>query len=468
MLSRYRPFINEMRQTLQLAGPVVAAQLAQISMGFVDTIMVGRLGEGALAGVALGNTVFFFFLIVCLGVVQAVGPMVSQAHGAGEHAAIERSVRQGLWLGVVLAVPAVVLLWNIAPVLHAAGQPDATVTAAQGYLRAILGGFLPALWFMALRSFVEGLARPLPVTIITLFGVALNVGANYVLMFGAWGLPALGLEGTGWASTLVFWFLFLALALFVIRIEPFTQYRVFHGLRTPDVATFREIVRIGWPIGVSSGIESGLFMLTALMVGVLGTTPLAAHQIALQCAAFTFMVPLGVGIAGSVRVGQAVGRNRPDDARRAGYASMLLAGAFMVGAALLFWTAPRAIVRLYLDPSAPGNADVMALAASLLGIAALFQVFDGVQVAAMGALRGLKDTRGPMVIAFITYWGIGLSTGYGLGIILQWGVEGMWWGLVVGLAAAALLLSLRFRRRVRRAPTLRGMHMGDATATSSG
>jgi len=295
---------------------------------------------------------------------------------------------------------------------------------------------------------VEGLARPLPVTIITCLGVGLNVGANYVLMFGAGGLPALGLEGTGWASTIVLWFLFAMLALLVVRMRPFARYCIFRGLRTPDLAYFRALVRIGWPIGVSSGIEAGLFMLTALMVGVLGTTALAAHQIALQCAAFTFMVPLGVGIAGSVRVGQAVGRGRPDDARRAGYASMLLAGLFMTGAAIVFVAVPESIVRLYLDVEAPENADVAALAVTLLGIAALFQVFDGIQVAAMGALRGLKDTRGPMLIAFVTYWGIGLSTGYTLGISWQWGAEGLWWGLVVGLATAALMLSIRFRRRV--------------------
>ena len=446
---RLATFYEELRDTLWLAGPVVAAQLAQISMGFVDTVMVGRLGQEALAGVALGNTAFFFGLIVCLGVVQAVGPMVSQAHGAGEHEPVERSVRQGLWLGVVLAVPAVFILWNIAPVLRAAGQPASAVDAAEGYLHAILCGFLPALWFMALRSFVEGLARPLPITIITLIGVALNIGANYVLMFGPWGLPALGLVGTGWASTLVYWTLFAMLALFVVRIEPFANYQIFGGLRTPDLTYFRELVRIGWPIGVSSGIEAGLFMITALMVGVLGTVPLAAHQIALQCAAFTFMVPVGVGIAGSVRVGQAVGRGRPEAARRAGYASMLLAGLFMVGAAVLFWTAPRAIVRLYIDPALPNNEDVAALAVSLLSVAALFQVFDGVQVAAMGALRGLKDTRIPMLIALFTYWGIGLSTGYVLGLWWGMGAEGLWWGLVVGLAAAALLLFVRFHRHVR-------------------
>lgn len=437
-------------------------------MGFVDTVMVGRLGQKALAGVALGNTVFFFCLIVCMGVVQAVGPMVSQAYGAGEKEPIERSVRQGLWLGAVLAVPAVVLLWNIAPVLRAIGQPSIAVEAAQGYLRAILGGFLPALWFMALRSFVEGLSRPLPVTIITFIGVVLNVGANYVLMFGMWGLPALGLEGTGWASTIVFWSLFLMLALLVVRLEPFAQYRIFTGLRTPDLTYFRELVRIGWPIGVSSGIEAGLFMITALMIGVLGTTALAAHQIALQCAAFTFMVPLGVGIAGSVRVGQAAGRGRTDGVRRAGYASMLLAGLFMFGAAILFWTVPEAIVSLYIDTAAPANADVAALAVSLLGIAAVFQVFDGVQVAAMGALRGLKDTRVPMVIAFATYWGVGLTTSYGLGLGLGWGAEGLWWGLVVGLAAAALLLTQRFYRHVRRTATRGGERAAEAGASRTG
>ena len=416
-------------------------------MGFVDTIMVGRLGPEALAGVALGNSTFFFCFIVCLGVVQAVGPMVSQAYGAGERVPIERSVRQGLWLGAVLAIPAMALLWNVGPLLLMLGQTETAVAQAQGYLRAIVWGFLPGLWFMALRSFVEGLSRPLPVTIITFVGVGLNVLANYALMFGAWGFPALGLVGTGWASTLVFWFLFGALALFVVRIEPFAQYRIFAGLRTPDLATFRELVRIGWPMGISSGIEAGLFMITALLVGTLGATPLAAHQVALQCAAFTFMVPLGVGIAGSVRVGQAAGRGDAEGVRRAGYAAVGLASVFMVGAAILFWTVPETIVALYLDTGAPENAPVVELAVALLGVAAVFQVFDGVQVAASGSLRGLKDTRVPMVIALATYWGVGLTTGYLIG--LQWGggARGLWWGLVVGLAAAAVLLLWRFQWR---------------------
>lgn len=441
---------GDLRDTLRLAGPVVGAQLAQMSMGFVDTVMVGRLGPEALAGVALGNTIFFFLLIVCSGVVQAVGPMVSQAYGAGAAEPITRSVRQGLWLAAALAVPAVLLLWNAGTLLRWAGQEAATVARSVGYLQAIVWGFPAALAFMALRSFVEGVGRPLPVTLITAFGVGVNVGANYLLMFGPGPFPALGLEGTGWASTLVFWFLFGALALFVGRVAPYRSFQVFARLRKPDPAAFRALVRLGWPIGVSSGVEAGLFTMTALMVGTLGAVPLAAHQVALQCAAFTFMVPLGIGIAASVRVGHAAGRGDGDGVRRAGYAGLLLATAAMAGAAVLFWTVPEAIVSLYLDVGDPANAQVVRLAVALLGVAAVFQVFDGVQVAAAGALRGLKDTRGPMLIAVATYWGLGLTAGYVLGLQRGGGAVGLWWGLVLGLAAAALLLLVRFRRQARR------------------
>lgn len=452
---------REIGATLALAGPVVAAQLAQISMGFVDTVMVGRLGSEALAGVALGNTIFFFVLVVCMGVVMAVGPMVAQAYGAGEVEPIGRSVRQGLWLGLVLTVPAFLLLWNIAPVLRWLGQAETTVEGAAGYLRAIVWGALPFLWFMALRSFIEGISRPLSVTAITFVGVGLNIGANYVLMFGKLGFPALGLVGTGWASTCVFWFLFLALTAFIQAQPSLRGYGIFTELRRPDGDYFRALFRIGWPIGVSLGIESGLFTTTAILMGWLGTAALAAHQVALQCAAFTFMVPLGVGIAASVRVGQAAGRGDAAGVRRAGWVGIGLAACFMLGGALLFWTLPEAIVSLYLDLDDPANADVVRLAVTLLGIAAVFQLFDGIQVSAAGALRGLKDTRVPMLIGFVAYWVIGLSAGVLLGFGLGWGAPGLWWGLVTGLAAAALLLSLRFRRLAAHASDV-----ADAPATS--
>jgi MATE family multidrug resistance protein len=316
---------HELRATLRLAGPVVAAQLAHISMSFVDTVMVGRLGPEALAGVALGHTVFFFFAIMGMGMVRAVGPMVSQAVGAEAPVAAGRSVRQGLWLAGGLGAVILVILSTIEPVLRWTGQEPTAIDGATAYLNAIRWGILPFLGFAALRSFVEGLSRPLPVTIIAFIGVGVNIAANEVLMFGYWGLPALGLAGTGWASTIVFSALFGLLALFVHCTAPFSDYEVFTRLREPDPATLRELVWVGAPMGASRGVESSLFMVTTVMMGTLGTTALAAHQVALQCAAFAFMVPLGIGMAGTVRVGQAAGAQDEAGARRAGGMAMGLA-----------------------------------------------------------------------------------------------------------------------------------------------
>ncbi|GIV61578.1 MAG: MATE family efflux transporter [Rhodothermaceae bacterium] len=449
MTLQARHYRDEVRQTVTLALPVVLTQLAQISMGFIDTVMVGRLGPAALAGVALGNAVFFMFLIVCMGVTMAVGPMVSQAYGAGTYEPIGRSVRQGLWLGLVLAVPATVLLWHIGPVLLLAGQDAATAERAQRYLRAIAWGFLPFLWFVVLRSFIEGVSRPRPVTVIAFAGVGLNVAANYVLMFGKLGFPALGLVGTGWASTFVYWMMFLLLLGYTVRRHDFRVFRLFERIGRPDGQYFRELFRIGWPIGASMGVEMSLFMMAVMMMGWISPAALAAHQVAIQCAAFTFMVPLGIGMAASVRVGQAAGRGDAGGVRRAGVVAVGLAALFMLGAALVFWTAPRAVVSLYLDLDDPANAEVIRLAVSLLGIAAVFQVFDGVQVSAIGALRGLKDTRVPLLIGMLAYWLIGVTSSYVLGFPAGFGAAGLWWGLVLGLAAAAALLSWRFHRQSR-------------------
>ena len=427
-----------------LAIPVVGSQLGMMSLGFVDTLMVGRLGAEALAGVALGNTLFFFLAIVSVGMVNAVAPMVSQAFGAGDHDAVERTVYQGFVVGFLLAVPFTLILWNLGPFLRAIGQNPETVALTEGYLRAILWGFLPFLWFAALRSFVEGISKPLPVTIITMLGLGINILANYALMYGKWGFPELGIVGTGWASTIVYWFLFGNLLAYSRWANPFREFRLFGKGRRFDWPYFKELVRIGWPMGISHGVEAGLFSVTALLVGLLGTASLAAHQIALQCAAYAFMVPMGIGIASSVRVGQETGRGQTDAARRAGFVGIGLAILFMMGAAILFWVIPRQIIGLYIDTSAMENQEVVGIAVVLLGVAAVFQVFDGAQVAAAGALRGLKDTRIPMIISVISYWVIGLSVGLLVGFTLGGGAVGLWWGLVVGLGVAAVLLSYRF------------------------
>ncbi|MBT3448839.1 MAG: MATE family efflux transporter [Bacteroidetes Order II. Incertae sedis bacterium] len=437
---------SEVGLTLTLAAPIVVTQLAHISLSFVDTVMVGRLGPEALAGVALGNTVFFNTQIFCMGILMAVGPMVSQAFGAKDDDAIGRSVRQGLWMTLTLSVFAFAIVFNGDKILALLGQTDKNVATAKGYLRAISWGVLPFLGFISLRSFLEAVSRPRIVTVIALTGVVVNIFMNYVLMFGKWGFPEMGLIGTGWASSAVFTFNFLVLLGYVAWQRDFRPYRIFSRLGKPDSHYFKELFRIGWPIGASLGVEMSLFMLTIIMMGWLGTTQLAAHQIAVQCAAFTFMVPLGIGMASSVRVGQEVGKKDLHGASVAGFTGMGLSSVFMSGTALLFWLTPLAIVSLYLALDEPQNLPVIKMAVELLAIAAIFQIVDGVQVAAMGALRGMKDTRIPMLLSVISYWGVGLVTGYVLAFPLNMEEKGLWIGLVAGLATAAVLLTRRFYR----------------------
>ncbi len=448
MLPKQKKVATEIRQALLLSGPLVLAQLAQVSLGFIDTVMVGRLGGLSLAGVALGSAVFFPLFLICMGFIAAVSPMVSQSFGAGREAEIGPTVRQGLWLATMLAVLSLMLVFNVEPLLRGMGQEDEVVDLATGYLHAIAWGFPPALWLAVLRNFLEGLARPRPVMVIAFIGVGINIIADYTLMFGKFGFPALGVVGTGWASTAVFWGMFIAAVLYIRSQGALRHYGVFTRLGRPDPTVFRDLFRIGWPIGVMFGIEVGLFAATAMLMGLLGPNVLASHQIAIQCAAFTFMVPVGLALATTVRVGQAIGREDVRGARRAGYVGMGLGLVFMSITALCFWLIPQPIVALYINTST--NPEVTRMAVALLGIAAFFQVFDGLQVTAAGALRGLKDTRIPMLVGLVTYWGIGMTSGYFLGFHWGWGGKGLWWGLVLGLASAGLLLLWRFKVRITR------------------
>ncbi|CAN5522437.1 MATE family efflux transporter [soil metagenome] len=438
---------TEARRLFGLALPLILAQLAQTSMGFVDTLMVGRLGREALAGIALGSTVYFFVFLIVSGAVLAVGPLVSQAHGGGQREAIGRTVRQGLWLATALGGLALLAYWNVAPALRLAGQDEGTVALASAYLRAISWGLLPGLWLVALRGLLEGVSQTRPILIIILFGVGLNVFANHTLMFGNFGFPALGLVGTGFASAFVYWVVFALAALYV-------QSR--HGAlgilskwRLPDLGAMRELVTVGWPISLTLAFESGLFSISTLLMGLLGASALAAHQIALQNAALAFMVPLGLSIATAVRVGQARGRGDITAARLSGLVGIGLGVLFMSVTALLFALMPERIAALYIDPADPANTEVFAGAVSFLRLAALFQLFDGLQVSALGALRGLKDTRVPMLIAFFSYGIVGLGSGVGLAFGLGLGGRGLWLGLVVGLATASVLLAGRFLQRTR-------------------
>jgi MATE family multidrug resistance protein len=436
---------NEIPRMLILAGPMIASQLLQMSMGFVDTLMVGRLGPASLAAVSLGGAIYHPLFLICGGVMSAVSPIVSQSHGAGESDPIIRTVRQGLWLATGLAVPGILVMWNVEPFLLAIGIEPAVAVQTQGYLRAVSFAFVPGLWYWVLRHSVEALGRPRPVMVITFVGAVTNGVMNYILMFGKLGFPAMGLVGTGWSTTIVVFVIFFSLVLFVRSQRALAGFDVFTQFDWPDAPYLRRIFRLGWPIGIMFGIETGLFAAAAFLMGRIGTNELAAHQIALQCAAFTFMVPLGLAFASTIRVGFETGAGNPTGARAAGYTGMILSAAVMAVFAVLFVVAPRPILGLYIDLSDVANAGVVELGVVLLSLAAVFQIFDGVQIASAGALRGLHDTRIPMVIGFVSYWLVGLTLSYMLGFTFGLGPGGIWWGLVSGLATAAVLLGLRFR-----------------------
>jgi MATE family multidrug resistance protein len=436
--------ISEVKASLFLAIPLAGAQLAQAATGFIDTVMMGWLGSQTLAAGGLGATAFTALLIVTTNIISAVSPLVAAAYGAGKVVAVGRVVRQGLWLAVTLAIPVMLFLWHADLVLRLLGQKESSVVLSQTYLRAIVWGFLPALGFAVLRNFVSALSEPRPVIVIMVSGTCFNVVANYVLMFGKLGLPALGLAGIGWASTLALWSMFIALTLYIMKQQRYRAYKVFHGLHQFEGQVFRELVHLGLPIGILAAVETGLFTTTTILMGQLGTVTLAAHQIALQTAAVTFMVPLGISFATTIRVGQLLGAGDGVGARLAGYVGIGMSALFMSVTGVLFWTMPERIVSLYLNIHDPVNREVVHLAEALLGVAAMFQLFDGIQVSATGALRGLKDTRVPMLIGIIAYWGIGLTSGYILGLQLGLGGVGLWWGLASGLAAAAAVLTWRF------------------------
>ena len=439
---------KEFKELVIVAVPLVLAQVAQNTISFVDTVMVGRLGKEALAGIAIGSTLFQFILIVLSGVIIGVSPIVSQATGAKDDDLCGRATRQGLWMGVLLFTPAFLLYRNAYPILIWLNQSPETALASSEYLKAISWGLLPALWVMGLRGLLEGKSNTKPIMIISLFGVALNVFANDALMFGHYGLPALGLVGTGYASSLVYFAVFIVLAIYVSH--QYSDLHIFSKLRRPDFSTFLEVARVGGPIGMTLAFEAGMFGAAAFAMGTIGETQLAAHHIALQTASISFMIPLGLAIATSVRVGQAIGAGSPRRAEIAGHAGMLLCIGAMSFSGLIFWLMPLPIIGMYIDINVEANASVVAYAISFLALAALFQVVDGLQVAASGSLRGIKDTKAVIVLSLVSYWLVGCVVGAYLCFGVKLEGVGLWIGMTSGLATAAVLLTLRFQFKVRK------------------
>jgi len=414
-------------------------------MGFVDTVVVGRLGAASLAGISLGTMIHFTALLLCLGTVLAVGPLVSQAVGAKNEVQIRRYTRQGLWLATFLTPFVMLIDWTAFYWLEFLGQQKEVVAIAGGYMRAVSWSVLPFLFFGAIRSWLEALNNPLPVTLIAVSAVLVNLLGNYIFVYGHFGVPAFGAIGAGYATTLSYFYMVVALIAYSLSVDVLRQYRIFDKWRAPDGKYLWDLFKVGAPMGVTFGIESGLFMITAILIGRIGTVPLAAHQIALQLASLSFMVPLSVALASTIRVGNLVGARAYASAKHAGWLSIAIGALVMCISAVIFILMPGPLIKLFLGEAAfIAEAEVAELAIKLLFLAALFQIVDGIQATAGGSLRGLKDTFWPMIIGLVSYWLIGLTVGYSLS--LKQGAEGLWIGLVVGLGVAAVLLVARWSR----------------------
>lgn len=428
-------------ELLRLALPVAAVQVGQMLMGVVDTLMVGHVSPADLAAVALGNIYFFACAVFGMGLLFSLDPVVSQAVGAGDREAMARGVQRALLLATGLAVFAGVLLLMAGPVLEALRQPEEVVPKAAGYARATIPGVLPFYVFVVLRQSLQAMGRVAPILATMVAANLANVFFNWVLVYGHLGFPAMGAVGTGWASSLSRTLMAMGLAVVswtLIR-DQVTPFRP-EALRWQPLA---RMIRLGLPIGAQMGMEYGAFALAGILMGVLGTVPVAGHQIALNLSALTFMVPLGVSQATSVLVGRGVGADDPDRARRAATSGLLVGAGFMALTMVLFFTFPEFLARLYSQ-----DLPVVALAATLLPIAALFQVFDGIQVVGIGVLRGVGDTRVPAVLNLLGFWLVGLPVGVWLAFRSGMGPHGLWWGLALGLAIVAVLILVRIVRRL--------------------
>ena len=443
------PLLHHLRRTLALGLPLVGSQITQVMIGVTDTLMLGRYSIEALAAATLAHTFFFSIFILGSGFAYAVMPMSAAALAEEDEPQVRRVARMGLWLSVLFGLASLPLFWWSGPILLALGQQESVAADAQTYLRIAGLGILPHLVMAALRSHLSALERTNVVLWAMLAAAIANVGLNWLLIFGNAGFPELGLQGAAIASVIVQTVAATILALYATRGPGMARFELGRNPHRPDWPAFWRIFRLGWPIGLTHLSESGLFAATALMMGWLGTIPLAAHGIAIQIAALTFMVHLGLSSAGTVRVGQAWGRRDPERLRRAAWAATLLSGGAVIGATVLYFVGGPTIIGAFLDPGDPATPAILSLGVSLLMLAALFQSVDAAQVMALGFLRGLQDTRVPMIYAVVSYWALGIPSSYLFGFVLGWGAHGIWLGLVVGLAAAAIALTSRFLRRMQ-------------------
>lgn len=442
-------WLSELCALVALSGPLALTNLAQIAMSTTDVIMMGELGPNTLAAGALGANLYLMALIFGIGILNAVTPMIARECGqdTGTASSVRKIVQQGFWSAGCIAVPCWLVLWWSEPLLMFLGQDAALSAMAGTYMHALQWALLPMWCYLVLRSFVSALERPGLALVIGGSAVLVNAAANWCLMLGHCGCRSLGIAGSGLATLISSLSMFAALGLVVGIAKPFRDYRVFTGLAQFDWRVLRRLWRLGLPMAATLMFEVTMFIAAAFLMGLIGAASLAGHAIAVQLASLTFMVPLGIGQAVTVRVGRAFGAQDPWAVHRAGWTGFWLAVLFMAAMSLTMILAPRLLISVFLDTAAPENATVIDLATSFLMFAALFQIADGVQAVGSGMLRGLHDARQPMLYSLTGYWGIGLPLAVLLAFPLGFNGIGIWIGLSAGLVVVAVLMIRRWLGR---------------------
>jgi MATE family multidrug resistance protein len=449
--TRESPWRDEIRATVSLAWPMVLTNLAQIAMTATDVMMMGRASSKMLAAGALGSNLYFAPLIFGLGLMNATAPMMATELGRNRHSVrdVRRTVRQGLWIAVLVSIPLWLFMWNVETFLLWMGQDRGLAHEAGVYVRWLQWAVLPFYGYLVLRSFVSVLERPRWALVIVVIAVAFNAFANWCLIFGNLGFPRMGIAGSGLATTLSSVLMFAGLAVVVSVERRFRRYHLFGRFWRADWPRFWALLRLGLPIAGAVIFEVWIFNAAALLMGLINAESLAAHAIAIQVASIAFMVPMGLSQAATVRVGRAFGADDPVGVTRAGWAAYAIGVSFMALTALTMVTWPTLLISGFIDIGDPDNQAVVALAVTFLAFAGLFQIFDGAQAVGLGMLRGLHDTKVPMVYALIGYWGVGLPLGVVLAFPLGIAGAGIWIGLSLGLAVVAVLLLGRWLRRER-------------------
>lgn len=413
-------------------------------MNFVDTVMAGRLSALDLAAVAVGSSLLLPFLVFGLGTMMAVNPIVAQNYGSRRFHQIGSNARQMLWLSQIMAIPFFFIVRRLDFVMIWIGVTPEVIPLASGYLNAISWGIFPVMAYGGLRYFGEGMSVSRPGMFVALIGTLANIPLNYLLMYGKLGLPELGAVGTGYASAIVYLIMFLSILTFTWNFKPYRRFGIFEKWRLPEKERLKELVSIGIPIGVSSAMEVTMFAIVSLLMGTIGTIAVAAHQIAINVAAMVFMVPFGLSMAITARVGQAAGKGRTAEARFKGFVGVGICTLFMCMTAVLMILFPEQIISIYTT-----DQEVVTIAVQLIFMAAIFQISDGLQVGGFGALRGLKDTRIPMYVNIFAYLVVGLTLAWYLGMVRDGGPIGLWTGLIAGLTIAGILHNIRFWQKTR-------------------